>query len=131
MPSLASFGDIAFLLIIFFVLASDFAKEPPGKVDLAKSPELETLASAKVVVVIDKEDRVYLNGQEVYDPDSVEAAVLVKYENVTESSKRIVQFKCHRAATKATFEPIVGAIAKAGALIAVLGEEGDPETPIH
>ena len=125
-PPLAAMGDIAFLLIIFFILASNFAKEPPGKLELAKAPQLEILENTQVVVVIDDRDRIYMNGQEVDGAKTLELAVTELLEGVEESEKRVVQFKCDRNTSKAVFEPVIDALAKAGALIAIVGEEGDP-----
>ena len=61
----ASFGDIAIQLVIFFILASHFAKEPSAKLELAKSEELKTLDTPKVLVVIDDRNRIFLNTEEV------------------------------------------------------------------
>ena len=128
-PPLAAMGDIAFLLIIFFILASSFAKEPPAKLDLALSQKLDVLGSAKALVVIDKDNAIYFNSHEVDGVETIENSVMEIYKDVEEAELRIVHFKCHRDATKKIFEPVIDAIAKAGAMIAVVGEEGDPSKP--
>ncbi len=149
----ASFGDIAIQLVIFFILASHFAKEPSADLQLAKSEELKTLDTPKVLVVIDDRNRIYLNTEEVANAKAVENFLTSLFEQQeaenpepnrptgdggdegTDAAEpglndRVVHFKCHRGAQKYVYEPVIDAIAKAGALIAVVGEEGDPLTPI-
>ena len=49
-------------------------------------------------------------------------------DGIEEPEKRIVHFKCHHEASRNVFEPVIDSLAKAGALIAVVGEEGEPST---
>ena len=126
---LASFGDIAFQLVIFFVLLSTFAKEPRGKLELPKSPQLEVLAEAEVFVVIDDENKLWLNQYEVETPKEIEIGVQALLQGVEDPERRIVHFKCDHAATRNIFEPVIDSLAKAGALIAVVGEEGTAKVP--
>ena len=121
---LASFGDIAFQLVIFFILASTFAKEPQGKLELPKSPVLDVLGEAEVFVLIDQDNQLWLNQYEVDTPKEIEIGVQALLDGIEEPEKRIVHFKCHHTAGRNVFEPVIDSLAKAGALIAVVGEEG-------
>ena len=64
MVPIASMGDIAFLLIIFFILASNFAKEAHIDFDPAKSPDIEKMERSQVSVTVDKDGQVWLQGEE-------------------------------------------------------------------
>ena len=61
---IASMGDIAFLLIIFFILASNFAQEAHIEFDPAKSPDIEKMERSQVSVVVDQEGQIWLQGEE-------------------------------------------------------------------
>ena len=56
------------------------------------------------------------------DAGSVENAVGALIEGATTDPGRTVMFKCDKKITKQIFEPVLGAIAKAGATIAAIGE---------
>ena len=62
---LSSMGDIAFLLIIFFMLASNFMKT--GNVDLQRpgAPTLEQQEPAKCSVMVDRDGVVWCDGAQV------------------------------------------------------------------
>lgn len=64
-PPTASMGDIAFLLIIFFILASEFAKDPVTQVKLPKTSDIKKVKDKvpPISVVIDKEGRLILDGE--------------------------------------------------------------------
>jgi biopolymer transport protein ExbD len=125
---LASFGDIAFQLVIFFILSSTFAKEPQGKLELPKSPTLEILGEAEVFVLIDQDGQLWLNQYEVDTPKEIELGVTALLDGIEEPDKRIVHFKCHHEANRNVFEPVIDSLAKAGAMIAIVGEEGVPSS---
>ena len=124
----ASFGDIAIQLVIFFILASQFAKEPSADLVLAKSDELQTLKTPLVLIVIDDRDRIYVNAEEVPAAKNVETlltnffqqreATRDKSEHGSDDeekkeenplSDRIVHLKCHRGAMKHVYEPVIEA----------------------
>jgi biopolymer transport protein ExbD len=60
---IVSMGDIAFLLIIFFMLASNFVKEAHVELDKARSPDIENMSESKVSVKVDKDGSVWLQGE--------------------------------------------------------------------
>ncbi|MFT5129243.1 MAG: biopolymer transport protein ExbD, partial [Rhodothermales bacterium] len=62
---LATMGDIALLLIIFFMLEANFIKEAHVQVELPTSPDIDEIEDSQVSVVMDADALVYVQGQEV------------------------------------------------------------------
>ena len=118
----ASLGDIAFLLITFFMFCSTFSRSGGGKITSPRAAHLVQLQEGKVTVEIDEEGKIYVQGQIVPDANAVENAVGALIEGATTEQGKTVMFKCDKKITKQTFEPVLGAIAKAGATIAALGD---------
>ena len=118
----ASLGDIAFLLITFFMFCSTFSRSGGGKLTPPQSNHLTQLMEGKVSVDIDEEGKIYVQGQIVPDASAVETSVGILIEGATTDQGKTVMFKCDKHVTKQVFEPVLGAIAKAGATIAALGE---------
>ena len=119
----ASMGDIAFLLIIFFMICSNFAKEAGIPVEPPRSPSIDRVKQASTVVAIDAEGKVYFQGRRVSDARSVETEVSELLKNVTSREGRMVLFRCDRAAGKEVFEPVMDAITRAGGVIVAVGEK--------
>jgi len=129
----ASMGDIAFLLIIFFMLASHFAQDR-GNITLAKSPSLEALSKSKLSVMIDAQGKLFFNGRTVDTAADIEnkVAALIKQNTergLTNDMARTVVFKCDKGVGKSRFEPVIEAIAKAGGLVAAVGEKKESAEP--
>ncbi|MCG3148810.1 MAG: hypothetical protein PCFJNLEI_02257 [Verrucomicrobiae bacterium] len=118
----ASMGDIAFLLTIFFMVCSNFTKETGIKMELPQVPTVRQLEESAISVAIDEEGKIYLQGQEIPDAQSIELGVTALLEGRTDPTARLVMFKCDKAVDKAVFEPVLDAIGKAGATIAAVGE---------
>lgn len=121
-----SMGDIAFLLTIFFMVCSNFAREAGVKWTAASAPDIAPLHESRISVTIDRQGVIRLQGQVVPDAASVEAGVAALMQRRTGPEGRIVMFKCDRDTDKAVFEPVIAALARAGATIAAVGEKGAP-----
>ena len=59
--------DVVFLLLIFFMLTSNFMVQPGIKIKLPKTVVSQSLKTERLVIVISSEDLVYLNGKVVED----------------------------------------------------------------
>ncbi len=120
---IASMGDIAFLLIIFFMVCSEVAKDKNMAVVL---PLSEHVKQMKVVVVariaVDENGEIYFDGTRVDNAKDVEWGVRALLTNTISDDQRHVQFKCDSALPKETFEPVIKAIAAAGGIIEAVGE---------
>ena len=119
---IASMGDIAFLLIIFFLLLSDFNKDPDLNIELPESAEVEKTEKTVVArVAIDKEQMIYVDGAKVQSPKDVEWQIKTLLTNTVTDDQRHVQFKCDAKVGKEVFEPVLKAIAEAGGIIEAVG----------
>lgn len=123
----ASMGDIAFLLIIFFMVCSNFVKESAIKLEPPKAQDLETIKEVSVSVAISRDGKIFLNGQEIPDSQAVEWGVAALIKDKATVEGRTVRFKCDREIDKRVFEPVIEAIAKAGARITAIGKEVEEE----
>jgi len=121
---LTSMADIAFLLIIFFILTTTFMKEPPVPVDLPEDPKIEDVEESELIVTMDKQGRVYLNGvQTTTDGLEGELSGLLPTQET-----KLVHVKIDRSLQRSEFEPVLIGISEAGGLIAPLGDPGAPGT---
>lgn len=122
-PAMAM-GDIAFLLVIFFVVLARAEDDSHLKWVPADIPKTEQLQMAEVRVVIDVDQKVYLNGQqsshELLGPQIAE-----RLEGRPAGDRRVA-LKVHREAQAQYFEPVIEAISEAGGeLEHVLEEKPD------
>ena len=115
---IASMGDIAFLLIIFFLLTSNFIKEKHVKIEQAAAPDIEELEQASVSVTIDGEGEVWLQGS----PCPVEI-LRVGVEALLEGKPdRLVMLKVDKSVPQESFGNVILELSKAGAELALVGE---------
>jgi biopolymer transport protein ExbD len=123
----ASMGDIAFLLIIFFMICSNFAKEAGIHVEPPRSRDIDRIKESTLVVAMDAEGVLYFQGRRVDSAKTLEADLTDQLEGVATEEGRTVLFRCDRSLDKALFEPVMDAIAAAGGRIAAVGEKGAPK----
>ncbi len=121
----ASMGDIAFLLIIFFLVCSEVTKDRSDlQVTLPLSEYVEKSESTVAArVTVDEEGKIYLNGEFVSSPKDIEWGVRAMLASTVTDDQRHVQFKCDAELPKETFEPVLQAIAEAGGIIDAVGEK--------
>ncbi len=122
---IASMGDIAFLLIIFFMVASRISRErhqikPPRSLDIHES------INAQITVTIDAGGACFLQGKKLYDVDALESQMEMLLKGRTTDEQRTVIFRCDKSVPNETFEPAIDAIVKAGGLLGLVGKEGEP-----
>lgn len=122
---IASMGDIAFLLIIFFLVCSEVSKDKNNlQVTL---PFSEFVDKVKVPVVarvaLDEGGDIYFDGARVDSAKDVEWGVRALLANTVADDQRHVQFKCDKSQPKEVFEPVLQAIATAGGIIEAVGEK--------
>jgi len=123
---LASMGDIAFLLTIFFILTSNFAKDDTRNIAPPSAAELEQMEKQNVSVSIDADGGIFFNGRPVGSADVIEAGVAGFLVGKKDPKDRMVVFRCDRSVDKRVFEPVLAAISKAGGVIAAVGEKAKP-----
>lgn len=120
---IASMGDIAFLLIIFFLVCSEISKEKQDlKVELPISQHVEKLEKSLAArVSVDEEGQIFLDGQQVENAKDIEWGVRALLASAVTDEQRHVQFKCDAQLPKQVFEPILQAIAEAGGIVQAVG----------
>jgi len=119
----ASMGDIAFLLIIFFMVCSNFAKEAGIPVEPPRSIEVEPVEESRFSVSVDADGNIYYQGRKIGSAKALESDLAEALKDVKTDKGRTVQFKCDRTVDKSVFEPVMDAIAAAGGRIAAVGEK--------
>ncbi|MEK6235244.1 MAG: biopolymer transporter ExbD [Planctomycetales bacterium] len=123
-----SMGDIAFLLIIFFMICSRFAKDPGVSIEEPTTIDVAELDDYPIIVLVDKEGGIYFQGEEIGSAEQIEEEVRRFLEDKPDDEKtRTVLFRCDRGVPKAVFEPVIEAIAKGGGRIAAVGDESPRE----
>ncbi len=120
----ASMGDIAFLLIIFFLVCSEASKDNTKlKIDPPVSEHVKkTKFTVLVRVDIDESGQIYLDGTLVDGAKVVEGGVRNAIANTVVDEQRHVQFRCDKSQPREVFEPVLQAIASAGGIIEAVGE---------
>ncbi len=120
MVPVASMGDIAFLLIIFFMLCSRFAKEKV-MLEPPQAPAIEDIQEYNISVTIDQDGDIYFQGRKASVSD-VEWGVRAMVDGKTRPQDMTVVFRCDRNLTRQVFEPVIEAISKGGGIIAAVGD---------
>jgi len=116
-------GDIAFLLIIFFLVCSEASQDASDiQVTLPASERVEKVkAPAAARIAIDKEGTIYFNGGRVDSAKEVETGVQIRLAGTVTEDQRHVQFRCDAGVTKEIFEPVLKAIAEGGGILEAVG----------
>lgn len=122
----ASMGDIAFLLIIFFMVCSRFAQEGV-KIEPPLSLDSVEIDDYPVIVAVDATGAIYFQGRQVPDADSIEGLVQQTLVGKTTEKARTVLFRCDKAVEKRIFEPVIESIARGGGILAAVGEQKSEE----
>lgn len=126
-PSTAM-GDIAFLLLIFFVILARAVDDSHLQWEPAQVEEVEPSGAALASVVIDSDQKLYLNGKAT----TMEAlpGQLEEILGETEPGKRRVFLKADRETPASLFQPAIEAISMSGGdLLHVLNREEETSTP--
>lgn len=119
-PSVAM-GDIAFNLLIFFVILARPNEDSHLQWQPAHAEHLEQ-AKSNVGVLIDNNNKLYINGREI--GVSQLAAEIEKSLGDLPVGKRTVLLKVHKDATALYYEPVIEAVSEAGGdLLHVLDEK--------
>ena len=115
---LASMGDIAFLLIIFFMLVSSFMKNNQ-EFDPATSEDIIDLPTAEISVVLDKDNRLWIQGLEVSSNDLAGALEVLVQERRRETE---VHVSIHKDLTRTDYMPVMEALSEAGVRFKLTGQ---------
>jgi len=115
-------GDIAFNLLIFFVILAQAHDDSFLNWQPATAKQTDPAPHSKVSVLIDDESKLYLNGQEI--GISQLADRIRETLGDTKPGKRHVFLKVHNEAQAMRFEPVIEAISEAGGdMVHILEEQ--------
>ncbi len=110
-PSMAM-GDIAFNLLIFFVILARAQDDSHLHWEPAMADEITASGTAKVAVLIDSDNRFYINGQQVSETQL--AGEIDMLLGDAPPGERTVVLKAHKDAQAMFFEPAIEAISETG-----------------
>ena len=74
--------NVFFLLFIFFAFTSSFIFQPGIRVDLPKAVTSEVVQQESAVIIITKDDRIYLNDREISRDELLSNLRLMAKDNV-------------------------------------------------
>ena len=119
-PSVAM-GDIAFNLLIFFVILAKAQDDSHLQWVPAATPKVESAGFAKVSVMIDSKSLLYLNGQQI-GLQQLSGRIKDLLGDAPQGD-RTVLFKVHKDAQAIQYEPAIEAISEAGGDLVHILEE--------
>ncbi len=123
--NLVSMGDIAFQLIVFFMVTTTFMRDSV-QVDLPKLPSSDKTESP-ISVAIDGDGRIHLDGQAMDTAGSLESRLRELLDGRTTPEDRQVRFRCDARLTQKDYRAAMEAVSNAGGVIAVMHDpEGNP-----
>ena len=114
---IAAMADIAFLLIIFFMLTTNFITESHVELAEAPSPDVAPLEESTVSVALDRDGRLWLQG-EPCPPEVLESGVAALLQD---REDKTVMLKIDRGLPHEKYGPVFLSLSGAGAQIALVG----------
>lgn len=117
----SSMGDIAFLLIIFFMLASTFMKSANVQLESATSSAIESQEPSVIEVIIDSNADVWMDGVQT---TATEVGAVCK-QRADELKESPVHLKVDRNLLRKDYMPIIEAISEAGVKMILTGEKNE------
>ena len=124
-PPYVSMADIAFNLVLFFLILAKTTDDSHLKWEPAKSADTKQVANARVSIAVDKDNKIYFNGKEIGTRD-LAAAISAEIGDDPDSPNRVVLLKIHKDTLAATFEPIMEAVSQTGCEVYHVLEEEVP-----
>ncbi len=116
---MVSLADIAFLLIFFFMFSSQFMRDKVV-VELPSLSGKVDKTNAGHSVALDARGALFLDGQPVSSPESLEGQLAVLLSGKTDAKAREVRFKCDHRLPYRQYRPVLESISSAGGVIAIM-----------
>jgi biopolymer transport protein ExbD len=120
----ASMGDIAFLMIIFFMVCSDFVRESQIEYKSPTSQYLAPVEKGGLSVAVDREGKIYMDGKPVIGTDALKSRLeeRLRGKDPKDAQGRSVLFKCDMRLSRDSFQPVMEAIVGAGGIVVAVGD---------
>ena len=119
----ANLVDIAILLVIFYMACSNFVSQQALRLKLPKSADIDKMNEPLVLVSIDGEGVIRLQGRPVAGAEDVQSGVADLIRGKQSDDARRVMFRCDSTVDRHVFEPVLNAIVEAGGTIVAVGEK--------
>jgi biopolymer transport protein ExbD len=113
-----SLADIAFLIIFFFMLSSTFMRDQRD-VPVPVLPRSDATDS-QTIVIVDKDARIFLNGQAIGSPDALERELKGALADRVSSKDTEVRLRCDKRLPYSKYKSVFEAISHAGGVIAIM-----------
>lgn len=115
----APMGDIAFLLIIFFMITSVFIKEAHVDITLPESVDIAKLENSQMAVTLDASGTLWFQGSPVH-VDELEDLVAAE---ISQRKDPIILLKIDANLRQEQFAPVLTALGGTEAKLAWIGEQ--------
>ena len=122
-PTMAM-GDIAFNLLIFFVILARAQDDSHLQWQPAQAKDTISGKQAQVSVLIDADEKVYLNGQQIGIAQL--SGAIGEQLGDAPAGDRIVMLKIHRESKAMIFQPVIEAVSEAGGDLFHVVEQAEP-----
>ena len=119
----ANLVDIAILLIIFYMACSNFVSQQAGTIKLPRASGIDKLNEPLVLVAIDNQGAISVQGRPVAAAADVESAVTELLRDKTGDDERHVMLRCDATVSRTVFEPVLNAIVTGGGIVVAVGEK--------
>ena len=119
MVPVASMGDIAFLLIIFFILNSTFVTEANIKLRPPESANVEKMEKSVLSITMDEQGILRFQGRET----SVTGLQNLIESQLGDNEQRVLQVRIDANLTTEHYMPVMEAISAAGATMNMIGQK--------
>lgn len=114
-------ADIAFNLVLFFIMMAKTQDDSHLQWRPASTNQTQSAGNSKASVVIDRDNKLFFNGQQIGVSQLREAVERELKDSPT--GKRTVVLKIDKETTAQMFEPIVEAVSQAGGEMVHILEE--------
>jgi len=115
---MVSMSDIAFLLIIFFMITTQFMRDTV-QIEAPELPEHDRTESG-ISVALDEEGRLWFDGARLGTAAELESRLRGRLAGRVEREEREVRFRCEADLTQKQYGPVMEAISAAGGVISII-----------
>ena len=122
-PPYVSMADIAFNLVLFFLIMAKTQDDSHIQWEPVRDTGTKQFGNSKVSISVDKDNKVYLNGRQVGIREISD--IVTKELGDRPTAERVVLLKIHKDTLAATFEPIMEAVSNAGGEVVHVFDEAE------
>jgi biopolymer transport protein ExbD len=119
-PSVAM-GDIAFNLLIFFVILAKAQDDSHLQWQPAATPKVENAGNSRISILVDVNNKLYFNGKECGVGQL--KTTIEKELKEAPAGQRTVLLRVHKSTMAQRFQPIIEAVSEAGGEMVHILEE--------